>query len=159
MGQSGRVMFGYLNDPARTAASVTVIDGVYYVISGDRGRHLATGDIELHGRDQMTINSGGEKIFAEEVERALMQHPAVYDAVVCGRPSERWGSEVAAVVQLVPNATVDADGLLEETAQHVCALQAAEGRRLPRVDCEEPGRQALLPLGTPTGRGSDPRGR
>jgi 3-oxocholest-4-en-26-oate---CoA ligase len=56
--------------------------------------------VELHGRDSVTINSGGEKIFAEEVEHAIKQHPAVYDAVVTGRPSERWGSEVVAVVRL-----------------------------------------------------------
>ena len=53
----------------------------------------------------MTINSGGEKIFAEEVEAALMAHPAVYDVVVAGRPSERWGNEVVAVVQLRDGAT------------------------------------------------------
>ena len=69
-------------------------------IPGDRARILADGRIELLGRDSVTINSGGEKIFAEEVERALTSHPAVYDVVVVGRPSERWGSEVVAVVQL-----------------------------------------------------------
>ena len=60
----------------------------------------ADGTVELHGRDASTINSGGEKIFAEEVEAAVKAHPDVYDCVVAGRPSERWGSEVVAVVQL-----------------------------------------------------------
>ena len=59
-----------------------------------------TARVELHGRDSVTINTGGEKVFAEEVEQALKRHPAVFDAVVVGRPSERWGQEVVAVVQL-----------------------------------------------------------
>ena len=64
----------------------------------------ADGQIELLGRDSVTINSGGEKIFAEEVEAAIAQHPAVYDVVVTGRPSERWGNEVVALVQLAEGA-------------------------------------------------------
>ena len=67
---------------------------------GDRARWTEDGRIELLGRDAVTINSGGEKIFAEEVEHALKRHPAVYDVIVCGRPSERWGSEVCAIVRL-----------------------------------------------------------
>ena len=69
-------------------------------IPGDRARHRADGQIELLGRDSVTINSGGEKIFAEEVERAIAGHPAVADVVASSRPSERWGQEVVAVVQL-----------------------------------------------------------
>ena len=68
---------------------------------GDRARWDADGQIELLlGRDGVTINSGGEKIFAEEVEAAIAEHPAVYDVVVTGRPSARWGNEVVAIVQL-----------------------------------------------------------
>ena len=83
-----------------------MIDGVRYVACPATARATApTARIELHGRDSVTINSGGEKIFAEEVEHALKHHPAVYDAVVAGRPSERWGQEVVAVVQLRDGAT------------------------------------------------------
>jgi fatty-acyl-CoA synthase len=57
------------------------------------------GLVDMLGRDSGTINTGGEKVFAEEVERALLTHPAVHDAVVCGRPNERWGSEVVAIVE------------------------------------------------------------
>ena len=78
--------------------------------------------VELHGRDSVTINSGGEKIFAEEVEAALRHHPAVYDAVVAGRPSERWGQEVVAVVRLrdghPPSAETEAE-LLVECERHI----------------------------------------
>jgi fatty-acyl-CoA synthase len=93
------VPLGYLNDEAKSARTFPTIDGVRWSVPGDRADALADGRIELLGRDSVTINSGGEKIFAEEVERAIAAHPDVYDVVVVGRPSERWGSEVVAVVQ------------------------------------------------------------
>lgn len=77
------------------------------------------GSIEVLGRDSVTINSGGEKIFAEEVEGALKQHPEVYDTVVTGRPSERWGQEVVAIVQLRDAATADTAALLAEAGKHI----------------------------------------
>jgi 3-oxocholest-4-en-26-oate---CoA ligase len=92
-------------------------------VPGDRARALPDGRIELLGRDSVTINSGGEKIFAEEVERAVACHPAVNDVIVVGRPSERWGSEVVAVVQLVDGADpADAD-LREVCAQHLAGYK------------------------------------
>jgi 3-oxocholest-4-en-26-oate---CoA ligase len=100
LAQTGSVPLGYLGDPEKTARTFPVVDGVRYSIPGDRARHLADGQIELLGRDSVTVNSGGEKIFVEEVERAIAGHPAVADVVVAGRPSERWGQEVVAVVQL-----------------------------------------------------------
>jgi len=115
----GFVPLGYLDDEAKTARTFVTIDGVRFSVPGDRARHLADGSIELHGRDSVTINSGGEKIFAEEVEHALKHHPAVYDAVVAGRPSERWGQEVVAIVQLRDGAhATDAD-LAAECAKHI----------------------------------------
>ncbi|MFE3543962.1 acyl-CoA synthetase [Nocardia sp. NPDC059177] len=98
---------GYKDDAAKTAATFPVVDGVRYVLPGDRARHLADGTIELLGRDAVTINSGGEKIFAEEVESALASHPAVADVLVVGRPNERWGQEVVAVVALTGSATAE----------------------------------------------------
>jgi acyl-CoA synthetase (AMP-forming)/AMP-acid ligase II len=119
LAQRGRVPLGYLGDPAKTARTFPVIDGVRYSVPGDRARYTADGLLELHGRDSVTINSGGEKIFAEEVEAALSHHPAVYDVVVAGRPSERWGSEVVAVVQLRPGSEVTTEDLLRECERHV----------------------------------------
>ncbi|WP_246350745.1 acyl-CoA synthetase [Nocardia barduliensis] len=110
---------GYKGDPAKTAATFPVIDGVRYVLPGDRARHLENGTIELLGRDAVTINSGGEKIFAEEVEMAIASHPAVADVLVVGRPSERWGQEVVAVVELVEGAAADADDLVEHAGQSI----------------------------------------
>jgi len=72
--------------------------------------------VELFGRDSVTINSGGEKIFAEEVETAIASHPAVADVVVAGRPSERWGQEVVAVVALAEGARADAAELVAHAA-------------------------------------------
>ena len=115
----GFVPLGYLDDAAKTERTFVMIGGTRFSVPGDRARHLADGTIELHGRDSVTINSGGEKIFAEEVEHALKHHPAVYDAVVAGRPSERWGQEVVAVVQLRSGVRVTDVELSEECAKHI----------------------------------------
>jgi acyl-CoA synthetase (AMP-forming)/AMP-acid ligase II len=117
LAQRGYVPLGYKGDAAKTARTFPTIDGVRYAIPGDRARHLADGHIELLGRDSVTINSGGEKIFAEEVETAIASHPAVADVVVAGRPSERWGQEVVAVVALVDGADVEADELVAHAAK------------------------------------------
>ena len=111
LAQRGYVPLGYKGDAAKTASTFPVIDGVRYAVPGDRARHRADGVIELLGRDSVTINSGGEKIFVEEVETAIASHPAVADVVVTGRPSERWGQEVVAVVALADDACVDAGEL------------------------------------------------
>jgi fatty-acyl-CoA synthase len=119
LAQRGYVPLGYLGDAEKTVGTFPVLDGVRYAVPGDRARWRADGIIELLGRDSVTINSGGEKIFAEEVEMALAPHPSVADVVVAGRPSERWGQEVVAVVQLVEGAAADVPGLLAEAATHV----------------------------------------
>jgi acyl-CoA synthetase (AMP-forming)/AMP-acid ligase II len=119
LAQKGHVPLGYKGDAAKTAATFPVIDGVRYAVPGDRARHLANGPIELLGRESATINSGGEKIFAEEVELAIVSHPAVYDAVVASRPSERWGQEVVAVVALADGAQADADELIAHAAKSI----------------------------------------
>ncbi len=117
--QRGHVPLGYLGDEAKTAATFPVIEGTRFAVPGDRAIWRADGIIELLGRDSVTINSGGEKIFAEEVEQALAHHPAVYDVIVVGRPSERWGSEVVAVVQLAEGAIATEDELRAECERHV----------------------------------------
>ena len=112
LAQRGYVPLGYKGDAAKTVATFPVIDGVRYAVPGDRARHREDGRIELLGRDSVTINSGGEKIFVEEVETAIASHPAVADVVVTGRPSERWGQEVVAVVALADAARADAEELI-----------------------------------------------
>ena len=117
--QTGRVPLGYFGDAAKTAKTFPVIEGVRWSVPGDRARYRKDGTIEVLGRDSVTINSGGEKIFAEEVEHALKHHPAVFDAVVAGRPSERWGQEVVAVVQLRPGSAATPQDLLAECGKHL----------------------------------------
>src|SRR5581483_574732 len=85
----GNVPLGYLGDRAKTLKTYPVVNGERVSLPGDRARLLTDGRVELLGRDAVTINSGGEKIFAEEVEQAIKTHSAVVDAVVCGRPSEK----------------------------------------------------------------------
>jgi fatty-acyl-CoA synthase len=119
LAKSGNLALGYLGDAAQTERTYPVVDGVRYAVPGDRARLRADGIIELHGRDSVTINSGGEKIFAEEVEAALKAHPAVYDCVVAGRPSERWGNEVVAIVRLREGLDTDEADLLGEAERHI----------------------------------------
>ena len=113
------VPLGYLGDAEKTARTFPTIDGVRWSIPGDKARLLADGRIELLGRDSVTINSGGEKIFAEEVERAVASHPAVYDVTVAGRPSERWGNEVVAIVQLTEGKSPTDEELADACRAHI----------------------------------------
>lgn len=119
LAQRGYVPLGYKGDATKTAATFPVIDGVRYSVPGDRARHLADGSVELLGRDSVTINSGGEKIFVEEVETAIASHPAVVDVVVSGRPSERWGQEVVAIVALAEGVSADAQELIDHAANSI----------------------------------------
>ena len=123
LAQTGSVPLGYLGDAEKTARTFPVIDGQHYSVPGDRARLLANGEIELLGRDSVTINSGGEKIFAEEVEQAIIGHPAVADVVVAPRPSERWGQEVVALVQVAQGRTVTTEELLAEAATHIARFK------------------------------------
>ena len=119
LAQAGRVPLGYLGDAEKSARTFPVIDGERYSVPGDRARLTEGNRLELYGRDSVTINSGGEKIFAEEVEAALKHHPDVYDALVVGRPSERWGQEVVAVIALRAGREPDQTAILERAAEHV----------------------------------------
>lgn len=117
--RSGNIPLGYLGDEKKTEATFATVNGTRYSIPGDRVRLLDDGTLELHGRDSVTINSGGEKIFAEEVEQAIKHHPTVFDAVVTGRKSERWGSEVVAIVQMRDNEEPSEDAILSTCEQHI----------------------------------------
>ena len=147
LAQRGYVPLGYKGDAAKTAATFPVIDGVRYAVPGDRARHRADGRIELLGRDSVTINSGGEKIFVEEVETAIASHPAVADVVVTGRPSERWGQEVVAVVALAEGAHADADELVAHAAKSLARYKLPKAVVFRPVDRAQPVGQGRLPVG------------
>jgi acyl-CoA synthetase (AMP-forming)/AMP-acid ligase II len=99
LARKGRTPVGYYKDPDKSAATFPVVDGVRWSIPGDHARIEDDGTITVLGRGSVSINSGGEKIYPEEVEGVLKGHDAVFDAVVVGVPDERWGERVVAVVQ------------------------------------------------------------
>ena len=102
---SGYVPLRYHNAPEKTAEVFIEHDGRRYVLSGDLGTAGEDGSVVLLGRGSTTINTGGEKVHAEEVESQLKSHPGVYDAIVVGVPDERWGQKVVAVIAPVDGST------------------------------------------------------
>ena len=106
LARRGRIPVGYYKDPEKTASTFVTIDGERWVIPGDMATIEEDGRITVFGRGSVCINSGGEKIFPEEVEAAIKAHPDVVDAVVVGVPDERFGNRVAAVIQVRPGAEV-----------------------------------------------------
>jgi acyl-CoA synthetase (AMP-forming)/AMP-acid ligase II len=113
LARRGHIPVGYYKDPEKTAATFVTIDGERFVIPGDMATIEADGRVTVFGRGSVCINTGGEKVFPEEVEAAIKAHPDVMDAIVVGVPDERWGQRVAAVVQPregreVTLATIDA---------------------------------------------------
>lgn len=126
--RSGHVPLGYYNDPDKTARTFPVIDGVRWSILGDMAKVEADGTIVVLGRGSGCINTGGEKVFPEEVEQALKSHPAVMDALVAGVPDERFGERVAAVVELRAGAAAPT---VEDLRAH-CRTQLA-GYKVPAL--------------------------
>jgi fatty-acyl-CoA synthase len=110
---------GYYNDPVKTRHTFRLVDGARVSIPGDRARIEADGTIDVLGRDSVTINSGGEKIFAEEIESVLLTHPDIRDVIVIGRPSERWGSEVVALIETREGSDLDTADVLELCGRHL----------------------------------------
>ena len=100
LARTGHIPLGYYKDEAKTAATFPTFDGRRWVVPGDFARIEDDGTISLLGRGSVCINSGGEKIYPEEVEAALKKNPAVFDAVVVGTPNARWGEQVTAIVQV-----------------------------------------------------------
>jgi len=126
LARRGRIPIGYYKDPEKTARTFVEIEGERWVFPGDMALVEADGTITLLGRGSACINSGGEKIFPEEVEAALRSHPAVFDAVVVGVPDEKWGERVTAVVQPRPGVNVT----LEQLDKHCRGY--VSGYKLPR---------------------------
>jgi fatty-acyl-CoA synthase len=120
----GRVPVGYYKDPEKSARTFPVIDGVRYTVPGDYATVEADGSITLLGRGSVVINTGGEKVFPEEVEEAMKTFDGVRDAVAVGVPDERFGEAVTGVVELEPGATVDAGALREHVKRHLASFKA-----------------------------------
>ncbi|MBL1096795.1 acyl-CoA synthetase [Streptomyces coffeae] len=128
LAQHGHVPLGYYNDPKKTAETFFAARGERWVLLGDMATVDEDGVVTVLGRGSQCINTGGEKVYPEEVEQALKAHPDVYDALVAGVPDERWGNRVAAVVQ-------PRDGVTSLTADAVrehCRTRLA-GYKIPRT--------------------------
>ncbi len=133
LARSGNLPSGYYKDPHKTAATfVIAADGRRHVITGDFARLEANGSITMLGRGSVCINSGGEKVFPEEVENALKSHPDVFDAVVVGVPDDRFGEIVTAVVQFRAGTAATLVALQEHCRRHIAGYKVP--RRLTTVD-------------------------
>jgi acyl-CoA synthetase (AMP-forming)/AMP-acid ligase II len=124
--QRGHLPREYYKDPDKTAATFVEVEGQRWAFAGDLATVEADGTINLLGRGSSCINTGGEKVYPEEVEDALKSHPGVFDALVVGAPDERWGEHVAAVVEPRPGAVLT----LDEVQAH--CRQTLAGYKVPR---------------------------
>jgi acyl-CoA synthetase (AMP-forming)/AMP-acid ligase II len=127
MARKGHIPVGYYNDPVKTAETFVTVEGTRYAMPGDYAMLEADGTVTLLGRGSVSINSGGEKIYPEEVEAAVRSHPAVWDATVVGAPDERWGHKVVAIASVRPGASLD---LLSLQAH---CRQVIAGYKVPRA--------------------------
>ena len=126
LGRGGNVPVGYYKDPEKSAATFLVIDGQRYSVPGDNARIEPDNKVTLLGRGSNCVNTGGEKVYPEEVEMAVKNHPAIYDCLVVGIPDEKYGQAVAAVVQLRDGQTLELDELREFLRTYL------SGYKLPR---------------------------
>ena len=99
LARSGNVPIGYYKDKKKSASTFVEVEKTKYSLPGDQAKFNSKGQIVLLGRGSVSINSGGEKIFPEEVEAALKAHPKVFDCLVVGIPDKRWGEKVMAIIQ------------------------------------------------------------
>ena len=119
LARRGPIPLGYYKDPVKTAATFPVVDGVRWAVPGDHAVADDDGMITLLGRGSVSINSGGEKVYPEEVESVLKGHAEVIDAVVVGVPDERWGERVVAVVQARPGTSPTLESLQAHAREHL----------------------------------------
>jgi acyl-CoA synthetase (AMP-forming)/AMP-acid ligase II len=126
LGRGGSVPIGYYKDPEKSAKTFLEIDGERYSVPGDFARIETDNRVTLLGRGSNCVNTGGEKVYPEEVEMAIKGHPAVYDCLVVGIPDEKYGQAVAAVVQAREGQTVELEELRDFLREHL------SGYKLPR---------------------------
>jgi acyl-CoA synthetase (AMP-forming)/AMP-acid ligase II len=120
----GHQPIGYYKDPEKTAATFVTVGDKRYSIPGDFATVEADGTITLLGRGSVCINTGGEKVFPEEVEEALKTHGTVHDAVAVGVPDDTFGEAICAVVELAPEAHLDEAALIGHVKDHLAHYKA-----------------------------------
>ncbi|MCB1647351.1 MAG: hypothetical protein KDI36_17950, partial [Pseudomonadales bacterium] len=127
--KSGALPLGYYKDPEGTAKTFPVIDGIRYSIPGDWCKVNTDGTMILLGRGNNCINSGGEKIFPEEVEEALKRVPGILDAAVFGIPDDRWGNAVAALIQTSAGQSLEATYIESQLQSHLARYKQPKSYR------------------------------
>ena len=130
VGVKGRTPLGYYKDPEKSAKTFRTIDGVRYSIPGDYATVEADGSLKLLGRGSVCINTGGEKVYPEEVEEVLKTHPSIRDAVAVGVPDEKWGEAITAMVELHDGAELDEADVVAHVKSRLAAYKAPK-RVLP----------------------------
>jgi acyl-CoA synthetase (AMP-forming)/AMP-acid ligase II len=120
----GRTPIGYYKDEAKSAQTFVMIDGDRYSIPGDYATVDADGAVTLLGRGSQCINTGGEKVYPEEVEECLKQHPTVADAAVVGVPDEKWGEAITALVEPHAGDPINASDLIAHVKSRLAAYKA-----------------------------------
>ena len=144
---AGRLPKGYLNDPAKTAEVFRVIDGTRYLVIGDEAMIESDGRIKILGRGTSCINTGGEKVWPEEIEVTIRDHPEVADAAVFGMPDEKWGQKVTAVVTVRDSAKVSDEQLHAHCrgrlAGYKCPKQWIRIPHVPRTYVGKPDYKAI----------------
>jgi fatty-acyl-CoA synthase len=120
----GNVPLGYFKDPEKSARTFRVIEGVRYSFPGDYATVNEDGSINLLGRGSQVINTGGEKVFPEEVEEAVKRVPGVHDCLVVGVPDEKFGEAVTAVCSLTQGATVDESAIVAGVKAQLAGYKA-----------------------------------
>jgi fatty-acyl-CoA synthase len=137
-GETGRVAVrgytpvGYYKDPEKSAATFVTLDGDTYSIPGDYATVEADGSLTLLGRGSVCINTGGEKVFPEEVEEVLKQHPTVFDAVAVGLPDDKFGEAITAVIQATDGVPLDEQALINHVKERLASYKAP--KRIVPVD-------------------------
>lgn len=148
--RSGHIPVGYYNDPVKTAQTFVTVNDKIWLLTGDEARLEENNTITVFGRGSNCINSGGEKIFPEEVEQALKNHPAVFDCLVVATPDERLGSKVTAVVATRNNLPLDLAALQSEARKHIAGYKVPRElhivAQVPRAPSGKPAYPKALEL-------------
>jgi len=161
VGVSGHIPVGYYKDEEKSARTFRVVNGKRYSIPGDYATVEADGTIRLLGRGSVCINSGGEKVYPEEVEEAVKLQPGVHDVVVVGVPDDKWGEAITAMVELAPGAVLTEEAVVDGVKSRLAAFKAPKHvlfvetvGRAPngKLDYARCKREATDRVGSKTGR-------
>jgi acyl-CoA synthetase (AMP-forming)/AMP-acid ligase II len=143
--RSGFIPVGYYNDPEKTAKTIVEVDGKPWLLLGDEARLEDDSSITVYGRGSNCINSGGEKIFPEEVEQALKAHPDIFDCLVVATPDERFGSKVTAVAAVRGDAQLSLASVQDEARKHIAGYKVPRELHIVEVVPRAPSGKPAYP--------------